>query len=110
VSEASLDGGSTLEDWLVALVERFSDPAERARVTPLFGDKWALRLCAPGEGKGWAQVGYRTDRGNFVVVKAFGGKNRVHDRLVRVTELPFSIMFVLGELLQDTKEHQERKR
>jgi hypothetical protein len=97
-----------LGDWLAAIVEQFSDPAERARMAPLFGDKWALRLCFAGKdkpGKSWAEVGYRVG-GHFVVVRAFGSGTRVHDRLERVTELPFSMMFVLGELLEDTKAHQ----
>jgi hypothetical protein len=107
------DEDANLGQWLEALVERLSDPAERARMAPLFGDKWTLRLCFAGKdkpGESWAEAGYRTNGGNFVVVRAFGGERRFRDRLRRVTELPFSTVFALGELLQDTKEHQERRR
>jgi hypothetical protein len=82
-------------------------------MAPLFGDKWTLRLCSPGKdkpGESWAEVGYRTDSGDFVVVMKFGKQPRALGRFERVTELPFSLLMTSGELLQDTKEHEARRR
>ena len=81
-------------------------------MAPLFGDRWTLRLCFAGKdkpGKSWAEVGYRSDPGDFVVVMKFGKQPRARGRFERVTELPFSFLMASGELLQDTKEHEARR-